>query len=94
MLQLEPNNKLAQAEIEEVNFLRARSAERVSPAVQPIESSKMEESAKSVENNLKNVFNKSKVPTIPGQVFPIHKPPHQRLKSLTLMTLKELFTIL
>ena len=73
VLELEPNNKLAQAEIQEVNFLKARSNERVeikAPAKPKQEN---------VKENLKNVFNINSPPSkIPGQVFPINKPVHQR----------------
>ena len=72
VLELEPNNKLAQAEIQQVNFLKARSNERVeikAPAKPKQEN---------VKENLKNVFNSNSPSKIPGQVFPINKPVHQR----------------
>ena len=78
MLDLEPNNKLAQAEIEEVNFLKARSNERVSMIA---DKGKTESKLcnQNVKDNLKNAFNRgSQEAPITGQVFPISKPPHKR----------------
>ena len=79
VLELEPNNKLAQAEIEEVNFLKARSNERVNL----VEVESKVSNQNNVKENLKNVFNRGgdrggQEAPITGQVFPINKPPHKR----------------
>lgn len=76
VLELEPNSKSAQADIEEVLILM-RSVDVPKLPVN-------EEQKKGVkfEDNLKAAFgtvvNKVPEPAIPGQVFPINKSPHTR----------------
>ena len=75
-IELEPNNKQAQAEIHEVRFLMKQQEEDI-PKKEPPANKKV------FDDNLKGAFKSStskssvKQP-LPGQVFPIDKPPHLR----------------
>ena len=75
-IELEPNNKQAQAEIHEVRFLMKQQEEDI-PKKDPPANKKV------FDDNLKGAFkssiSKSSIKqTLPGQVFPIDKPPHLR----------------
>ena len=88
ILELEPNNKQAVAEIQEVQYLMKQQQQQTEeqqnwrPENEVIRDKKV-----MFEDNIKGAFAQSepKQPpisklkaTIPGQVFPIDKPPHKR----------------
>lgn len=89
ILELEPNNKQAVAEIQEVQYLMKQQQQQTEeqqnwrPENEVIRDKKV-----MFEDNIKGAFAqsapiraqipKSKATIIPGQVFPIEKPPHKR----------------
>lgn len=79
---LEPNNKQAKSEIDEVSKLESK---KETPTKVPKENAPPVTSGE--KSKVKGMFNTKSSPTkgsagtIPGQIFPIEKPPHLRSKT-------------
>merc|ERR1740129_1353173 len=81
VLLLEPNNKQAKSEIGELALLKAEQ-ERPKPLKE-----NLPPASKSEESKVKGMFVTKSTPAkesatmVPGQIMPIDKPPHLRLKA-------------
>jgi len=75
VLELEPNNKAAKTEI-----VRLEQEEHTQKLQKIKEQSMAKDQTLNVKENLKANLFKDNKPSIPGQVFPVDKKPHQRSK--------------